>query len=95
MKPQHTATPWKLHVDGKNILGAGSDKRFIAETSELLSEFANPYGDTTHLANAAFIVRACNNYQKLIEALKDVRVLFKDDSSTVEMIDEVLAEAKK
>ena len=69
---KHTKTPWHVYKDGKWDNGIDSETLSIAV-------FGNPTergieGDTIEesRANAAFIVKAVNNYYLLIEALNDI-----------------------
>lgn len=93
-KPQHTPTPWRLHPgNSRSIYGPYKGNDQLIASVYMGEDETDKYPEA--IANAAFIVRCTNNHQKLIDALKNVRGLFKEDSSTVEMIDEVLNEAQK
>lgn len=59
-KQQHTATPWE--VNGLEIQAKNKHETLIAEVYEE-NEFSK--------ANAEFIVKAVNNHNALVEALKN------------------------
>lgn len=61
--PKHTPTPYKQEWEGKAVLGASGE--YVAQCQKETG--VDP------VANAAFIVLACNNHDKLVEALEDVR----------------------
>lgn len=89
-RPQHTPPPWELSRNKVGVpdIWKGDIKICDVEGSGNLSKEIND-------GNAALIVRCTNNHQKLVDALKNIRALFKENSSTVNMIDEVLTEAQK
>ena len=74
---QHTPLPWAICVKppndcwyaGRTIYDVTGDRR-VADTSIL---------DLNHEANAEFIVRACNNYGLLLEALDRVMDIMGDE----------------
>jgi hypothetical protein len=58
---QHTPTPWEIEaISGDLVLAAVGDECVIAYLPP------NP----NRAANAAFIVRACNAHEQLVEALQ-------------------------
>lgn len=62
MHPQHTPTPWHVSpLDSSRYMVCHDDGFVIATVS--------PEGNRT-LANAAFIVRACNSHAQLVAALE-------------------------
>ena len=66
----HTATPWTQDVDHQNKpnnLITDADNNVVA-MSEWHPEGINDWN--TSVANAAFIVRACNAHADLLEALE-------------------------
>jgi hypothetical protein len=77
MKSKHTPTPWKedhqggLYIEGKN--------------GEYIAEVESEGGREEQFANAAFIVRACNAHDALVEALQELQ-------SNCRGINEVLSE---
>ncbi len=65
---KHTPTPWEMfeyegvfHIDERSETGRAD----IAQTDR-----HNGLGKEENKANAAFIVRACNNYEKAMSLLK-------------------------
>jgi len=67
MTTQHTPTPWQ---HGEGIC----EHKIYSITRPELDEIARCYGDSAKEAhdNAAFIVRACNAHEGLIEALERI-----------------------
>jgi len=64
---QHTPTPYTLDTEGDpSVIIAGPTEVFIASVSDPLSQL--PITDEDY-ANAAFIVRACNCFDDMLEAL--------------------------
>ena|SRR3990167_7559750 len=67
--PAHTPTPWriatKLPLGGLGITDTDTDGMLAV---------AAAYGDTPEeeQANAAYIVRACNSFEALVDALSDL-----------------------
>lgn len=61
----HTPTPWVIEAGTDGIIRGSADDRWIAKTS-----VSDPSGWDTDAANAAFIVRACNNHEEILAALK-------------------------
>jgi hypothetical protein len=87
MEAKHTPTPWRV-IDNEPGNGYGS-----MDITPLLIEgesyaIAAVIGDVAGIdpqANAAFIVRACNSHDALVEALKEllgVSCVFGQSSST-------------
>jgi hypothetical protein len=66
---KHEPTPWHFNPDfnyeGNAVIQA-KDNFHIAT----VNKFAESFGDGKHKANAAFIVKAVNNHEKLVEKLK-------------------------
>jgi len=75
MTKQHTATPWhhaydgvfKRNEDESNVLQGGDVNFYIAsmDTGE-----ANSIGIQEREANAAYIVKAVNNHERLVSSLR-------------------------
>jgi hypothetical protein len=71
---KHTPTPWKILPGGADRIHAGKN----AECHKIVScytenEYAEKHDQSfsaEDFANAAFIVRACNNFDDMLEALK-------------------------
>lgn len=60
---KHTATRWVIDPENDRKVICEADSSFVADCNGLADESC----DT---ANAAFIVRACNNHARLVEALE-------------------------
>ena len=98
---KHTPTPWKVHPDVPNqIVTDGTEEFFVADLDT---------GDIDEdNANAAFIVRAVNSYEKLLAILKHAQSslrTFRDvplheqgwtsiDDDVMTLIEEALSDAK-
>lgn len=73
-KPQHTAIPWEPTGNGepvKNIKDPIFYKLGIKHGGIRVAE-AHGIGEEEAKANAAFIVKAVNSHDELVEALKSV-----------------------
>ena len=67
-KIKHTPTPWRLGRNGTDYCVFFGDEKFVADCEA---------SDTDEdRANAAFIVRAVNSHQALVDALKDAERAF-------------------
>lgn len=95
---QHTPTPWKLktddHLDGTSIY---SNEIYITS----LEGDDNPHQQKLGFrpveeqkANAAFIVRAVNSHEALLDALKTARERFVREGMTTANIDEAIKQAE-
>lgn len=84
-EPMHTPLRWVQGQDGTSVISASGH------------DVAKCYGDTIEeaKANAVFIVRACNNHQRLVKALQDTRDWLESfsvpPSSTIAEKEEALA----
>ena len=73
---QHTPLPWTLQRAARGWDGGRGDS--ICADSQVLARvtgFGYPFGTGQHPAsdaNAEYIVKACNNYPAMLEALRDV-----------------------
>ncbi|MEZ2132736.1 MULTISPECIES: hypothetical protein [unclassified Sinorhizobium] len=71
METKHTPTPWRMDDDirfGETPRVYGADKHICeVANAELPIDAQEEW-----IANAAFIVKACNSHEALIEALKAV-----------------------
>ena len=63
---KHTPTPWKV-IDGKMIIGDSYKEPVIGTINPLTGTDAQDY------ANAAFICKAVNSHEALLNACKDAR----------------------
>lgn len=75
----HTATPWR--ASGRYV-GTPNHMSFIAECRDQNGNWSN---EPMALANAEFIVRACNSYDALVA--ENARLLASLDKSTKALID--------
>ncbi len=66
--PQHTPTPWKLH-DMETATVVGPDHLAIADCN------ARSRSTDECIENAAYIVRAVNCHQELLESLREVTAM--------------------
>lgn len=79
---QHTTLPWVCHSgmvwkDGPNVYPKGIEDGIPIARMDRDTEETTP---TERDANAEFIVRACNNYDgllELVESMKDILFVFK------------------
>ena len=62
--PTHTPGPWR--VEGHEVWSEGSNSRMICDFKKV-SRYPSNY-----VANAAFIVRACNAHEELLGLLKHI-----------------------
>lgn len=62
----HTPTPWRVAECPEDIIGA--DDAAVATTDTSVISMISP--EDVRAANAAFIVRAVNSHDKLVEALR-------------------------
>lgn len=70
----HTPTPWELGADGRGIMA--DNQKLILHVKNTGPEHAGKPGHVSvreSLANAAFIVRAVNSHDELLEAAKNAR----------------------
>lgn len=89
---EHTPTPWE--VDNHGIIFHGKTQIGTVATQPMYKEA--PEGTTE--ANARFIVKACNNYEKLVEALEAIKRhitsganLYVVEKTVIRLCDEVLS----
>lgn len=76
-KQSHTPTPWKVGMIQEINRGLFRElENGTKPTGILIEEIDDELSDETpikqHKANAAFIVRAVNCHEELLEALKDI-----------------------
>ena len=74
---KHTELPWHIGGDGADIFSVGkqenqSDAIHIADVQPENSGLLGM--SVVDAANAAFIVKAVNNHERLLEALKDLEI---------------------
>ncbi len=69
---KHTPTPWSVDGIGTNIIGPKEDRRYIAETCTLMDDNGHTHNDDHSKEDAAYIVRAVNSHEELLQALKDL-----------------------
>lgn len=66
----HTKLPWKLHTLGGYSLLVSESGPLVAKLETVVQGFVVPIGDA--IANARFILVACNNYDSLRARLAEV-----------------------
>ena len=113
---KHTPLPWHLaekwlsrKTEIPTVYAADECLRYIALCNDGLNPIedqeGNPIPQTDNLANANFIVRACNNHYKLLDALKDVKKRVDDSDEwwmdspdrggiDMEVVEKAIAEAE-
>ena len=94
---EHTPTPWMVTSwDDRTTISPVNEDAVIAT----LWPFMRAHGDLPHEANAAFIVKAVNMHEELVDALKACRRQMQNDwhdkprigmEAECEMADAVLA----
>lgn len=85
MTTQHTPTPWQLDTFGEDMKtqtdqlleGIGTDKEWMQIQD--VHEDGGEVVALAHPSNAAFIVRAVNSYQALVEALEHVLIDYRTE----------------
>lgn len=73
-EPRHTPTPWKVRQDDQQLLITGDYETIIARLDIWKNE-----GKKQMEANAAFVVRAVNSHEALIESIQGLLAIIKDD----------------
>ena len=95
-KTEHTPTPWKV-IHGKFIIVSCNEEELGYYS---IAEIADVVPKCPTLANAEFIVKACNSHEKLVEALKlaqwhlEQRHACHPDLSPMREIKQALSEAE-
>lgn len=84
-KKEHTKTPWE--TCGPSHIMDGN-KKYICSFYDVEGE----YFDNSE-ANAAYIVKACNGYGKLVEALKAAIQVLKSYKIDTKILEQALSEA--
>lgn len=79
---QHTKTPWVVHEDGRSIEALNQPGNLPLIT---VCTFPNPPFDRD-AANAAFIVRACNAHEELVEALESLAAAYLENKPASESL---------
>ena len=82
MTAQHTQTPWKYDGDGFDSLAAqdfGTDGYTVMDDEcTPICEMIDMGDDEEAEANAAFIVEACNNYERLKKENAELTLALKE-----------------
>lgn len=73
-EPRHTPTPWKVRQDDQQLLITGDYETIIARLDIWKNE-----GKKQMEANAAFVIRAVNSHEALIESIQGLLAIIKDD----------------
>lgn len=88
MTQTHTPTPWKYDGDGFDSIAAqecGTDGYTVMNEECLpICDMVNCFEDDVCQANAAFIVKACNAHDELVEFIEEVsiaKLAFPDDET--------------
>ena len=84
----HTETPW--HLSDCSAWSDSCKDRGPVFVCNLVT--GTHITENQNKANAEFIVRAVNAYDKMRSALEQLRDVFEDGSSTQVMIDEAIAQ---
>lgn len=87
----HTPTPWKVEE------GINNDQ-FISNDEDVICSLHGLSDYETRQQNAEFIVRACNNFQKILDALEQVQIIVDSEGGMDRLgiaIAKVIEEAKK
>ena len=90
-KSEHTPTPWRVGDAGNTVFGPKTDKPAPQIIADLMGCGEN------RKANAAFIVRAVNSHDLLVNALEavlDAGYLEGAYQPTIDMVHAALAAAK-
>lgn len=73
MSDKHTPTPWSIGGDGADIFGFGIEPDDCRHVADVQPNDSGLLGmETIDIANAAFIVLAVNNHNKLVSLLETV-----------------------
>ena len=83
---EHTATPWRMHGEADPDI-YGRDGEYVV--NQVCSGAMGNDDDGT--ANAHFIVTACNNFEEMYEALKDVQKYLSTIFPSQARVDEINA----
>lgn len=72
MSNEHTPTPWRADITAHRTIDGTSCVAFIVSEKTNIADVCNSYNISTEeaVANAAFIVRACNSHAALVAALE-------------------------
>lgn len=90
----HTPGPWDLWHSHER---KGHLMTEVYATSSHIATVHNPHDDATEAeASAAFIVRACNSHEELLEALKALRAEVPDTptGATIAKVDAAIQKAR-
>lgn len=102
---KHTPTPWKIYDElgcGCREIGRWNDcadqnDPFCGKEDVCCT--VGHYDDSVDLANASFIVRACNSHEVLVLALKQAIRLYEgmvhDEYDGTSMLDEMLSDIEE
>lgn len=90
MSTKHTPTPWK---EGKSSAPM-TECIILSESGYVIGEVYNCQDNPENTANAAFIVRACNSHDALVEALAQCIDNLQGSGYDLSPYREVLAQAK-
>lgn len=103
---QHTPTPWSiagvsLNPHEGHVIESDSADKTIAWTANSLDNNGEEYISQEDIANAEFIIRACNSYYDLLETLDILRLdlenngeIFGTDEARITLMEEAIANAE-
>ena len=90
---KHTELPWHVSLGNNNHIWAQDS--VIAKCNPEQAEMYREKSIDEEEANAAFIVKAVNNHEKLIEALKLVRAVLDNGEWNDAYKEKVMVEVRK
>ena len=88
-KMKHTPVPWKVDEQYKADVQTADGKLEICTTSKSVLLEGNTPSRAETLANAAFIVRACNCHDELLAAFKKIKKQLTQSNDRFQMIAEI------
>jgi len=80
-KPKHTPLPWEVNTDTPPFF-----LKFRHATKHIGTARNDALSNDEAQANAEFIVRACNNHYKLLNALKELVYDIRDWNDALEIL---------
>lgn len=100
-KPQRTPGPWT--VKPLELYEGGTGLEIVNRGGEVITDNQTYYPKPITEANAEFIVKACNNHDALVEALKEalamLKIYYKPNSDgstpTITKIEQALKQAEE
>lgn len=93
MKPQHTPTPWSLLEANSFVICAASGVPIVEATGVNYGE-SGIGASAIQAANAAFIVRAVNSHDELLDFTRRLRDRWKQAGEDLTHINAVIVKAE-